>query len=77
MLINLVSHSISLSIYSQLFYDGYKKIGNQLSETVGHENASVSPSDRLMNLIAIGLQHENGWSCTHFLQFNLLYECLI
>ncbi|XP_050705127.1 uncharacterized protein LOC126990556 isoform X4 [Eriocheir sinensis] len=44
---------------SQLFYDGHQNFAQELAVIVDQEATAVSPSDRLMNIITIGLQHEH------------------
>lgn len=44
---------------SQLFYDGHQNFAQELAAVVEQEASAVSPSDRLMNVISIGLQHEH------------------
>lgn len=44
-------------IISQLFYDGYQTIAASLSAAV-HADPPCPPSDRLMHIMQVGLQHE-------------------
>ncbi|XP_050709306.1 cleavage stimulation factor subunit 1-like isoform X2 [Eriocheir sinensis] len=44
---------------SQLFYDGHQNFAQELAVIVDQEATAVSPSDRLMNITTIGLQHEH------------------
>ncbi|XP_050737746.1 cleavage stimulation factor subunit 1-like isoform X2 [Eriocheir sinensis] len=46
---------------SQLFYDGHQNFAQELAVIVDQEATAVSPSDRLMNIITIGLQHEHEY----------------
>lgn len=45
-------------IVSQLFYDGYQTIAADLSKAI-HADPACPPSDRLQNVVYVGLQHEN------------------
>ncbi|XP_050727775.1 uncharacterized protein LOC127004253 isoform X2 [Eriocheir sinensis] len=46
-------------LLGQLFYDGHQNFAQELAVIVDQEATAVSPSDRLMNIITIGLQHEH------------------
>lgn len=45
------------TFYSQLFYDGHPQIASQLAAAV-MADPPCPPSDRLMNVVLVGLQHE-------------------
>ena len=47
-------------IISQLFYDGFQNIADELAVAVGQDNAPISPSNRLNNVCNIGMKHEHG-----------------
>lgn len=44
-------------MFSQLFYDGHSTIASSLA-TLVNADPPCSPSDRLMHVVAKGLQHE-------------------
>lgn len=55
-----ISLMISVILFSQLFYDGHQNFAQELAASVDQEATAISPSDRLMNITAIGIQHEHG-----------------
>ena len=45
---------------SQLYYDNFQNIAQELATAVEQEATAVAPSDRLKNVVMLGLQHEHG-----------------
>ncbi|CAH2228364.1 jg2722, partial [Pararge aegeria aegeria] len=54
---SLVDYSLNTFSLCQLYYDGFQPIAATLSAAV-HADPPCPPSDRLLNLMMVGLQHE-------------------
>ena len=51
-------------IISQLFYDGYQQVAVTLTNIV-HADPPCPPSDRLMNIVALGMDKETEGTHRH------------